>query len=274
MARLAFILAVLLAGAARAADEPSASKGRVEDYASRAYELVAKGQYSEAVALYIKAYQVTPAPAILYNIGAIYDKRLQERELALDYYRRYLRSSELDPELARRAGERVEAIKDEVARHDARPATAGPNTSSPPVPKAAAPVAPGFVRERVAEPQSGMSGLKIGSLVVGGVGLVGVGVGLAFGAHARTLNNQALQQSCSGKTCLDQRGVDLTKDARSSATLSTVFVTIGGAAVLGGVAAFLLAPSTGGDGAQASRPITVIPVASAHGAGVLVRGEL
>jgi hypothetical protein len=40
------------------------------------------------------------------------------------------------------------------------------------------------------------------------------------------------------------------------------------------VAAFLLAPSTGGDGVQAARPITVIPVASAHGAGVLVRGEL
>ena len=274
MARLALILAVLLAGAARAADEAGASKGRVEDYASRAYELVAKGQYSEAVALYIKAYQVTPAPAILYNIGAIYDKRLQERELALDYYRRYLRSSELDPELARRAGERVEAIKDEVARHDARPVTAAPGAASAPAPKASAPVAPGFVREKAAEPQSGMSGLKIGSLVVGGVGLVGVGVGLAFGAHARTLNNQALLQSCSGKTCSDQRGVDLTKDARSSATLSTVFVTIGGAAVLGGVAAFLLAPSSGGGGAQASRPITVIPVASAHGAGVLVRGEL
>ncbi len=270
MGRLALIFAVLLAATARAADEPGPSKGRVEDYASRAFELVSKGQYSEAVGMYIKAYQVTPAPAILYNIGAVYDKRLQERELALDYYRRYLRSSDVDPELARRAGERIEVIKDELARREAKPS---PASSSLSVPKAAPPMAPAFARQPATEPQSGVSGLKIGGLVVGGVGVVGIGIGLGFGAHARVLNNRALQ-SCSGKTCSDQGGVDLTNDAKSSATLSTLFVTIGGAAVLGGVAALLLAPSPASDGAQAARPITVTPMASAHGVGVLVRGEL
>jgi hypothetical protein len=82
-------------------------------------------------------------------------------------------------------------------------------------------------------------------LLVAGVGLAGAVVGAVFGAKASSTNDQALQ-SCPVKTApvrCDARGLALTDDAQSQAMLSTVFVIVGAAALVGGGVLFFTAPS-------------------------------
>jgi hypothetical protein len=113
------------------------------------------------------------------------------------------------------------------------PATAPPPTPSP---ATASPAAP-------EQPASSWSGQKTVALIVGGVGLVGIGVGSAFGLIAKSKNDQALQ-SCRTSTLCSQHGLDLTNDAKSAATVSTVAFVAGGVALAGGIVLWLTAPSS------------------------------
>jgi serine/threonine-protein kinase len=86
--------------------------------------------------------------------------------------------------------------------------------------------------------------------VVGGVGIVGMGVGGYFGLRAISKNDDA-EEFCpgGGAECGDDRGIELTDDAKSAATIANIGV-IGGA-VLTGIGLFIVlsapddAPSTG-----------------------------
>ncbi len=265
MQRCLAVVALIIAGAVRA-DEP---RERVEDYAARAYELVNKGQYNDAIALYLRGYQLTPTSALLFNIASIYDKRLQERELAADYYRRYLRAVDADPELAKKASARLEAIKDELARAaQNRAVTVLPDPKSAPLvsPPPSAPL-------QVQEPASKAAPFptsRVAGIVVGAAGLAAVGVGLGFGASAKSLNEKALT-FCRGKTCWDQRGVDLTNQAKSAAMVATVSVAAGAAAFAAGLVLAIVAPGSPTSGAVAWR---VGPTVTPTSAGVFVAGEL
>src|SRR5678815_4496723 len=70
-----------------------------EELAQQAFEAYSKGDFGAAIVLYKKAYQTSPAGVILFNIANIYDKKIKDKEQALEYYRRYLRSGDTDPEL-------------------------------------------------------------------------------------------------------------------------------------------------------------------------------
>lgn len=86
---------------------------------------------------------------------------------------------------------------------------------------------------------------KTVGLIVAGVGVAGVVLGGVFGAKASSTNDQALR-SCPDKgppVRCDKTGLDLTDDAQSQALLSTVFVIVGAAALVGGGVLFFTAPS-------------------------------
>src|SRR4051794_19658668 len=70
-----------------------------EQLAQQAYDANAKGDYQAALSLYQQAYKATPAGVILFNIANLYDKRLKDRDAALDYYRRYINSSDTEGEI-------------------------------------------------------------------------------------------------------------------------------------------------------------------------------
>jgi serine/threonine-protein kinase len=94
---------------------------------------------------------------------------------------------------------------------------------------------------------SGGSTLTIVGLVVGGVGVIGLGAGAVFGLQAKSKNDEALQpQNCRTPTLCTPNGLSLTTDAKNAATISTVSFVAGGALVAGGLAMFLLAPSSSG----------------------------
>src|SRR5438132_10258592 len=82
-------LAHALVAAPVRADEPDKDRA-AEALAREAYAQHAAGSYSESIATYMKAYELSGATAILFNIAAIYDRKLHERALAIEYFRRYL----------------------------------------------------------------------------------------------------------------------------------------------------------------------------------------
>lgn len=88
---------------------------------------------------------------------------------------------------------------------------------------------------------SGSTQRTIG-LVVGGLGIVGLGIGTAFGFVAMGKENDATQHHCDASDHCDAQGVQLGKDAQSAATASTIAFVVGGVALAGGLVLYLTAP--------------------------------
>lgn len=115
------------------------------------------------------------------------------------------------------------------------------------------------------DPHRGNTQRTIG-LVVAGSGLLAAGIGAIFGLKAFSTNDDALSHchdAGDAKRC-DPTGLSLTDEARTQATISTVLVTLGSAALAGGVALYVLAPR--------SRPTTgqvrIMPFATASSGGL------
>ncbi len=111
------------------------------------------------------------------------------------------------------------------------------------------------------------STLRWVGLGVAGAGVVGLGGGAFFGLRAKGELDEA---GCrDGRVCPTQAAAAKLSDAQSSATLSTIFVSAGGALLVGGVVLFVLAPN---EPARASR-LVVVPIASGDGGGASVLGR-
>jgi hypothetical protein len=120
--------------------------------------------------------------------------------------------------------------------------TAPVETKPPPPSPVAPPIIPPPAVE--AAPASGGTTQRIAGVAVGAAGIVAVGVGSFFGLRAASLHDDAETNHCDAATC-DQRGADLTSDARGAATASTILFAVGGAAIAAGVILYLVAPRGG-----------------------------
>ena len=135
------------------------------------------------------------------------------------------------------------------------PAPAPETKPAPPVAKTE--TAPAQPAESPKEASKG-SPLKIAGLVI-----AGVGVGSVFGINALG------KKSDSDAHCIDNRcdaiGTSLREDGRSAGTLSTIFVGVGAAAIVGGVVLWATAPS-------ASSSVSVSASVDPRSQGLLVKG--
>ena len=108
-------------------------------------------------------------------------------------------------------------------------------------------------------------------LGIGGAGIVAAGVGLVIGAQAISDNNKAKQLCGDNLACSADNfdaGMKAVSDGRSKATVSTVLVVAGVAAVAGGVVVYLTAP-------RARERITaarLVAVVHETGAGISLAG--
>ena len=265
---------------------PPESAADAEQIASRAYELQAAGRYGEAIAGYLKAYELSSVGAALLNVATIYDRRLHDRALAADYYRQYVRAPDADPPLVERANGRLAVLErnDEVdggARRsgEAEPAPAivpaAPVASAalppdPPIlPTAPAPAPPPDLDSR------GADAWKTLGLVVGGAGVASVGTSLVLGALAMMKNNEA-DMMCNGSVCPSENGVRLAQDSGRLATASTIAFFAGLALAGGGITIVLAAPKARGaaSGATSNRGVALAasPTAGLQFAGLDVQG--
>jgi hypothetical protein len=126
------------------------------------------------------------------------------------------------------------------------------------------------VRAQTEEPASPTR--KYIAIGVAGGGAVLVGVGLLFGSKASSKFSDAKNLCGSDLVCdnpMDfQAGQQLVSDARSKATISTITVIAGSAAIAGGVVLWLTAP-----GGKRRTETAVVPVVTGHDAGLAVLGR-
>ena len=130
-----------------------------------------------------------------------------------------------------------------------------------PPPPVAAPPSALPTEPAPAASSSGAFPLRTVGFVVGGVGIVGVGLGAAFGAGALS-SKSAGNSHCSGKFC-DSQGLSDENSAHSQATLSTVFFAVGAVALAAGAYLVLTSPSS------QSAQVRVAPVVLARGSGAM-----
>ncbi|MBK8258797.1 MAG: hypothetical protein IPK82_39835 [Polyangiaceae bacterium] len=91
-------------------------------------------------------------------------------------------------------------------------------------------------------PSAGWSTGRTVGLTLGIAGAVGVGIGAAFGGIAASQFSSA-KTTCPAVACNDAAAVDLSKQAGTSADISTVLFAAGGAVLATGIVVFLISPS-------------------------------
>jgi hypothetical protein len=95
---------------------------------------------------------------------------------------------------------------------------------------------------QASEPSHALGPQRIGAIVAGGVGVVGVAVGSVFGLVAMSKKNDA-QNVCPSQ-CATPDGVSKWSDAKSAGTISTVAFIVGGVGLAGGAILWFTAKPT------------------------------
>jgi hypothetical protein len=93
---------------------------------------------------------------------------------------------------------------------------------------------------------------------LGGLGVIGVGVGTAFGLTAISKNDDSNSKGCFGNECTVSAAA-LRRDARSAGTISTVAFVAGGAALAAGAIVYFTAPSAKSSAGRASARLSLAP---------------
>jgi hypothetical protein len=245
---------------------PAASES-AEKLAEKAYELHGEGKFAEAIATYLKAYAISNAAAVLFNVAMIYDHKLHEPELAADYYRRYLGAPDVEPDLVQKANARLAALKSTAAPTAPAPAPATPPPPPPPTPTAPAPAppTPTALAPATPPPTPPSSPWRTTGLVVAASGVAGLAASAVLAVVAKGKNDDA-NSLCNGAACSSPQGVMLAHDAGTFATASTVVFVAGAVLVAGGVVLYLGAPRSPPSAAWA-----VAPLVGRDGGGVSLR---
>ena len=192
---------------------------QVEDLSAKAFDAYGKGDFTTALTLYQQALQLAPAAAIYFNVANIYDKKLPDPHLAIDFYRKCVSASDTTPDLSIKATARIQALtQDLLAKQPAAP------------------------RADEAAGEDPGKAMKIAGGVILGLGALGLGLGIGFGVDANG-KLQTARQTCTGSSCTSQAGVDAMNGANGSATVSTAMFVVGGVAAVTGVVLLAVAPS-------------------------------
>lgn len=205
--------------------DDKSSEAAAEALAADARTLYESGQYAQAITAYVKAHRLAPAGALLYNIAFIYDQKLNENELALDFYRRFIRSPDADPALMERANQRIAELKAVAASPgtDGVPALAelGPTATSEPVVTGSAVV--------TNQPEPGGRPMRTAGWVLTGVGFAAAATGVVFGVLA-----QSTHEDFENAHSLNDK-LDLSDTGETQALTGDVLMGVGAAALVAGV---------------------------------------
>ncbi len=124
----------------------------------------------------------------------------------------------------------------------------------------------------------GLSGGRIAAIGAGAIGLAGIATGVLFAQRSQDKWDKAQSGGhCNEFNQCDPEGLALAKEASDAATVSNVSYAAGAIFVVGGVALWLLSPSSSDDdrlarGAAAPAPtVTLIPILSPERAGLAVQ---
>lgn len=286
----ALILALSCAVAVPAAAQPAPAKTADEHYeASKKLYNIEK--YDEAIAELKKAYELSPDPAYLFNIGQAMRKK-NDCAGALDYYRKYLRDSptasnktkveqwmtemeacaKTQPKVVdtRPVDPKPVEIKPVVKPVETRPVDTKPVEPKPVVkpvePKPAHKTTAMVVTDprQVDDP---VPGDRKRTLRIAGLATAGVGAGVLVFGTAMALSARGIASDISSECAVgcDWVVVEPRDDkGRQRATISKIAFGVGGAVVAGGAVMYLLGRATGKEAR-----VAVVP---ADGGGLVLTG--
>lgn len=249
---------------ARAEGSTSASDvARAESYAADAFDAYTRKDYAASVALYLKALETAPTADMLYNLARIYDGNLKDRQLAIDYYRRYVRDPGADPARLRTSNERLSQLLELETI----------NSETPPIQKRAE--LPANADDRATTPAvasgSGITGTQMLGILALTAGVSGLGIGVGFGVSAKS-DSDVANKFCKGNACSSQQGVDASRDASRAATISTVgFIAGGVLSALGTVV--LILGSSEKEPERSVASVSIAPLAGPHLVGTRISGQ-
>jgi tetratricopeptide (TPR) repeat protein len=269
----------LLAGLATPAGAVTENRKKAEALFVQAVTAYKANDLKTAASTLEEAVKLEQHPTLLYNLAMIYDK-LGDKENAVRVYKEYLKTIPPDDLLGRVRLKQldpkaIDALDGEIAEAKAAAAAgikpvikpkAGGESTEP----VAAPEVPS-VKEPITPSTGGGGGLsKVRVLTWGllGLGVVGLGVGGAFGVMA----NGSVDDFNSAK--LRSEAEDAKDKAESQAMLSNIGFAVGGAAVVAGAVLLVLnltsedkaAPAASGSGGDLSW--SVAPLLGPEGGGL------
>ncbi len=221
------------AGATAGATGTTSTTGETESFDALVEQAGVKFKakdYAGAVALFERAYTVQPEPAILFNIGRIYEQA-QNAEAAIGYYEKFIADESVELKDREKAVQRLQVLRTiveirekEKARTNPKPAETTPAETSPDVgPKPGESVDTGAKKPppsaRLLRPIGGVMVGAGAALLIGGA----ISGGLARGRH---------KEFESAKT-LDDREAAASRGRSLAATADGLFIAGGIVAAVG-----------------------------------------
>jgi serine/threonine-protein kinase len=234
----------------------------------RGYALKQAGDCRGAMPHFVASQSLLPSAKALLNLADC-EQRLGDMAAARAHAQegRALAREQNDSELVALADEQILAIDEKLPRAPSAPAPepapasiarsepaaassgASPNESSQPSPTGSD-VSDGSTRRAIA-------------YALGGIGVVGIGIGSAFGLVAISKNGNSNADGHCDTTGCDPTGKQLREDALGAATVSTVAFATGLAALAAGVVVYVTAP----------KGVRVGPALGASFEGITVQGR-
>ena len=264
---LACVLSALCVPSVASAEAASPEVSKAESYAAEAFQAYQKKDYQEAVVLYMKSLEAAPSADVVFNLAKIYDSKLNDRELAMRFYRRYIADPGADPERVRVANTRLAELRELEVAASEKPAAvpvaaAAANGGEQKAPPSAQSGPSPADQKPAAQKSGGLTGVQWAGVATGIVGLGGIAVGTIFGLSAKS-DSDAAKKDCDGNACSTQAGVDAANDAATKADISTVAFIAGGALTTLGVVLLV----SGGSSGPAERDTALLRVAPYVGSG-------
>lgn len=188
--------------------------------------------YAGAVALFERAYAVQPEPAILFNIGRIYEEA-QNAEAAIGYYEKFIADENVEPKDQEKAVQRLQVLRTIVEIREKEKARSKPKPADPKPVAEPNPVNP---EQPVTQQPNDQKPAKSGRLMRPiGFTLVGTGAALVIGgAIAGGLAKAQYNVFADAKSLSDQEAAG-TRGRSLARTADGLFIAGGVLAVVGAV---------------------------------------
>lgn len=187
-------------------------------FVDQAYVAYERANWSEAITKYLDSYALVPTPEVLFNVARIYERRLGNKELALEYYRRCSTSPDATPELISKSRERIA----ELSLSRDQPIVARP------LPEPA--------------PKDRSFAFRTSGIASGAAGLAAIGLGIGFGVSAMSNASAAHGAGCSGGACPDPSSAAQDRTAFTYGAVSTVGFVLGAALTAVGITLLAISP--------------------------------
>ncbi len=257
---------------ARASASGSAQEvEQAERYAAEAIDAFRRKEYASAVALYRRAFDLSPSADLLYNTARVYDTGLRDRQLALSFYRRYVVDPGAVPERIEKANLRIaELSAAEWAMLDAAPPPGAAPAMAPTATRGPGASAPTDGQDSPSE--SYWSTARSVGLVFGISGIVAAAVGAGYGLDALS-DADVAHAECDGTMCRSQEGVDAVESADTKASIATLAFAVGGALMGTGALLWLTNPGASSPERGSHAALGWTPVADGSEVGFQLNGR-